>query len=383
MSFPTKEELWAWFTDSEEAVYFATADKQKEYFGFGIEAMTTTSQPVDLKQWLEQQTQPVFGGLPFDEQPINNSNLMQGYFVAPQVVYERQTQTIWGSELSAIAAKGINRVQARIINQQDDQDWQARVDSAIDLMRRDHTKKKVVLGRQRQLALDKKINEFKLLADLNEQQPHSYHFVIKHAGELFISATPERLVQVNGQAFATAGVAGTTRRGNTSLEDQQLADELLHDKKNLVEHAYVVSTIVERVGELAELQVPSGPSIMKNPQVQHLYTPISGQLKAQTNIIDLLLRLHPTPALGGKPLEWAMATIKDIELEPRGLFAAPIGILLPSGDGEFVVGIRSMLVREKEVRLFAGAGILADSNAAQEFNETGLKMMPMMNLLKG
>ena len=100
----------------------------------------------------------------------------------------------------------------------------------------------------------------------------------------------------------TAGVAGTIRRGETEAEDGQLADELLHDAKNLQEHAYVVETIVDRLGDVADLTLPDGPQIMKNPQVQHLYTPIAGKLRGENTVLALAERLHPTPALGGRHL---------------------------------------------------------------------------------
>ena len=242
---------------------------------------------------------------------------------------------------------------------------------------------KVVLGRQRQVTISGQLNLAKLLADLADQQPNSYHMVIKRGDEVFISATPERLAKVNRGQFETAGVAGTIRRGETETEDRQLADELLHDAKNLQEHAYVVETIVDRLGDVADLTLPDGPQIMKNPQVQHLYTPIAGKLRGENTVLALAERLHPTPALGGKPVDWAMATISQIERQPRGLFAGPIGVVKPDGDGEMIVGIRSMWATGTQANLFAGAGILADSNADSEYAETGLKMQPMMNLLEG
>lgn len=381
MSFPTKEQLYAQFSQADDAVYFASADKQHIYFGFGVSAEINTGDAGAIKEWMAQQDQPVFGGLPFDEQ-TQASPIMAGYFFAPCVVYEVTAGAIFGTPITTwpqIKRQG----QATITKQVDDIEWPERIKNVIKTMQTDTTKQKVVLGRQRQLKLTSTVDQVQLLIDLNTQQPNSYHFVLKHGGEIFVSATPERLVKVDGQAFATAGVAGTTRRSINADEDEQLAMALLHDDKNLLEHEYVVNTIKERLADLVALTVPNAPSIMKNPQVQHLYTPITGHLNTNTNILDLVTQLHPTPALGGKPLAWAMATIKDIELEPRGLFAAPIGVVLPNGDGEFIVGIRAMLIKQQTAQLFAGAGILADSDAAQEFAETGLKMTPMMNLLKG
>jgi menaquinone-specific isochorismate synthase len=105
-------------------------------------------------------------------------------------------------------------------------------------------------------------------------------------------------------------------------------------------------------------------------------------LSADNSLLAIIKQLHPTPALGGKPSTWALETIAAIEKYPRGLFSGPIGVIMPDGDGEFIVGIRSMWYRNKLVNLFAGAGILADSDAAMEYQETDLKLLPMMNVLK-
>lgn len=383
MNFPDDKVLWHQFTVAKDAVYFATADKKKQYFGFGVKDMVIAPTPEELKTWINKQQQPIFGGLPFDCQNVTNSKLMNGYFVAPEIVYEVNARQTWGARLQMSIANKVRTQQAKILNQTDDETWLKRVDQQIKIMQGDATKQKVVLGRQRKLTLTQAINEEQLLTQLIAQQPNSYHVIFKHDGEIFVSATPERLVQVEAGKFSTAGVAGTSPRGRDKVEDENLAKQLLHDHKNLLEHEYVVQTIKQRLQTIAKVNIPSQPKIMKNPQVQHLYTPITGKLTIAINIIDLVLRLHPTPALGGKPFDWAMATIQAIELQPRGLFAAPIGMVLPNGDGEFVVGIRSMLIQDTTAVLFAGAGILADSDANQEFNETGLKMTPMMNLFKG
>lgn len=383
MNFPTFNELQNEFDSHEYVVYFATSDKKNQYFGFDLEDEFIENNTQKLKEWLVNQDKPVFGGFCFDNQVTKNSILMNGYFFTPKTVYDINEKFIYGKEIDINTLKTKQSTKARIIKQIDDDDWLNRIKKPISIMQNDKTKQKVVLGRQRTLILDKKVNLNTLITDLNEQQPNAYHLILKRKNEVFVCATPERIVAVEDKNFATAGVAGTINRGKTAVEDEILAKQLLNDPKNLKEHAYVVDTIKDRLANLVDLNVPDKPIIMKNPQLQHLYTPISGNLKAKSNIIDLVLNLHPTPALGGKPLDFAMNTIKEIELLPRGLFASPVGVLLPNGNGEFVVGIRAMILNESNAQLFAGAGILADSNAKQEFLETGLKMTPMMNLFRG
>lgn len=382
MSFPSEKQLRDRFAQAENAIYFATADKRSRYYGFGIAEELIGASFEEVADWAKQQRYPVFGGFAFDDQKVPDSQLMNGYFVLPAVLYDITDQYLWGRETNPFGAP-YRQEPVAILATTDETDWPERVNNAIQDMTENDTHQKVVLGRQRQVTLSGQLNLAKLLADLADQQPNSYHMVIKRGDEVFISATPERLAKVNRGQFETAGVAGTIRRGETEAEDGQLADELLHDAKNLQEHAYVVETIVDRLGDVADLTLPDGPQIMKNPQVQHLYTPIAGKLRGENTVLALAERLHPTPALGGKPVDWAMATIAQIERQPRGLFAGPIGVVKPDGDGEMIVGIRSMWATGTQANLFAGAGILADSNADSEYAETGLKMQPMMNLLEG
>lgn len=207
---------------------------------------------------------------------------------------------------------------------------------------------------QTHLELDGPLALDPILDDLEQQQPHSYHMVIKREQEVFVSATPERIVRMQGAQFETAAVAGSSRRGATEAEDAALADDLWGDKKNRHEHDIVVQTIAERLQDMHDLTYAAVPEILKTPQIQHLYTPITGRLDATMTVLDLVQRLHPTPALGGMPQAWGQAVIAEDEAEPRGLFAAPIGYQYPDGSGEFVVGIRSTYANAKALTFFFG-----------------------------
>ncbi|MFR6559820.1 MAG: chorismate-binding protein, partial [Weissella confusa] len=289
MSFPSEKQLRDRFAQAENAVYFATADKRSRYYGFGIAEELIGASFEEVADWAKQQRYPVFGGFAFDDQTVPDSQLMNGYFVLPAVLYDITDQYLWGRETNPFGAP-YRQEPVAILATADETDWPERVNNAIQDMTENDTHQKVVLGRQRQVTLSGQLNLAKLLADLADQQPNSYHMVIKRGDEVFISATPERLAKVNRGQFETAGVAGTIRRGETEAEDGQLADELLHDAKNLQEHAYVVETIVDRLGDVADLTLPDGPQIMKNPQVQHLYTPIAGKLRGENTVLALAER---------------------------------------------------------------------------------------------
>lgn len=365
------------FNQQADAVYFASADKKTRLVGFGRQSeLMDWENPDMLNQWVAAQSGPIFGGFNFNPKQTLDG-IMGGYFVAPKTVIDLTQNTEWQSEVER------TNVLRRLVQMRQEDDWVTRMTPVLATLQNDPTKEKVVLGMQTHLALDGPLALDAILDDLEQQQPHSYHMVIKREQEVFVSATPERIVRMQGAQFETAAVAGSIRRGVTEAEDAALADDLWRDKKNRHEHDIVVQTIVERLQDMHDLTYAAVPGILKTPQIQHLYTPITGRLDATMTVLDLVQRLHPTPALGGMPQAWAQAVIAEDEAEPRGLFAAPIGYQYPDGSGEFVVGIRSMYANAKALTLFAGAGILPDSDLAQESAEIQLKMTPMRTLIKG
>jgi salicylate biosynthesis isochorismate synthase/menaquinone-specific isochorismate synthase len=117
--------------------------------------------------------------------------------------------------------------------------------------------------------------------------------------------------------------------------------------------------------------------------LQHLATPIRAQLAESHSAIALAGLLHPTPAVGGEPRDQALALIAELEGIDRGWYAAPIGWMDATEDGEFCVGLRSALLRDREAHLFAGNGIVADSDPAAELAETELKFAVLLPLLAG
>ncbi|WP_429971687.1 isochorismate synthase [Fructilactobacillus sp. Tb1] len=374
------ESLIQQFNQYDHAIYFATPDQQHQFFGFGKASALQSSSIEEIKNWQAQQTTPVFGGLPFDKQHLD-SKIMNGYFIAPQYVIDVSTQQSWGNlpKFHNIPAKSsLNKLVSTI----NDSNWIERAEIPLREMQNDATKQKVVLGMQQTLNLQHPLYVANLITTLIKEQPNSYHFVLKDYDELFVSATPERLIKLQQNQIATAAVAGTINRSSNEATDQALARELQHDNKNLYEHELVVQEITTKIAHLADLSYPPTPEILKTPQVQHLYTPITGTLNQNESILNLVNALHPTPALGGIPLSWALNQIKQTEIKPRGLFAAPIGYLLPNGDGEFVIGIRSLWQTGNTIHLFAGAGILAASNLPNEAHEINLKMSVMKDIIK-
>ena len=216
------------------------------------------------------------------------------------------------------------------------------------------------------------------------EQPESYLFGLENGEKIFFGATPERLVKVENDKAQSAGLAGSIRRGKNSLEDKELGDALLTDPKNLGEHKYVVEMIKKVFMQYCEdIKVPTRPKLMKIRDIQHLYSPIEGNLKKDSSLFELVQALHPTPALGGEPRQDAIKIIRESEQMNRGYYAAPIGWINAEGDGEFAVGIRSALVENEHAYLYAGGGIVAESSSLEEFEETRVKFRPMLRTLGG
>jgi isochorismate synthase len=194
---------------------------------------------------------------------------------------------------------------------------------------------------------------------------------------VFAGASPERLVRIDGREVRASGLAGSAPRGKTADEDAAIAAALLANAKEREEHAMVRRALLADLAELCDdVVAPAEPSLFTLPHVHHLHTALSARLRAGHSLLDLVARLHPTPAVGGAPRDAALQFIREHEGLDRGWYAAPIG-WIGRDHGELAVALRSALVRGREAWLFAGSGVVADSDPAREYAETMLKLRPM------
>ena len=263
-------------------------------------------------------------------------------------------------------------------------EWDAMITSAVqDIESGLYTK--VVLARDVEVtSAEQQFDILETLARLRAGYPAAYVFAIQRGKRYFMGAPPERLIYGQDGQLRTMALAGSAPRGATSEEDRRLGSELLHSSKNRHEHEIVASTIRETIAALcSKVWVADAPHLLQLKNIQHLETPIVGELLPGHCVLDALEGLHPTPAVGGFPRPAALQAIRDYENFDRGWWAGPVGWIDAQGNGEFAVALRSGLVEGNRATVFAGCGIVAGSQPESEYIETCLKLNVMLRGLGG
>lgn len=378
--------------------FFSTADGKMTFAGFG-HACEGVGSLDELEAMNDGPAARLFGGFAFDGQALNGawSDFPAENYWLYEVEYLSTAEGNWITINSADKASAAEKLQTllddlphfkEIKNDYETlalierTEWMRMVEQAVE---RIHAKdvEKVVLARPLSIHAAKGIDPLAALAQLNREYPNTYRFLIEpQPGTTFLGATPEQLVKVQAGALETSALAGSAPRGETIEDDMALAGQLLESGKNRHEHQLVVDAMkMQLEGLTDELDICATPLIHALPNVQHLNTPIKAKLKKEIDILDVVQALHPTPALGGMPNDKAMLLINELEAYPRGWYGAPIGWFDAAGNGEFVVAIRSAVISNNTAWAYAGAGIVADSDPATEWEETQVKFMPMLSAL--
>ncbi|NOZ08093.1 MAG: isochorismate synthase [FCB group bacterium] len=244
---------------------------------------------------------------------------------------------------------------------------------------------KVVISRSHYVKIDSRFSVISAMQVLRNAYGEctSFFFGFPQEGTFF-GSTPEQLIHKSGTQIRTEALAGTIRRGRNIEEDRLLGDTLFNSHKEREEHQFVIDQICRRLrAEVEGLTVGDRPRIFQLKNVQHLRTEISGTLKSEKNVLDLAAILHPTPAVAGTPTDRALEVIRKLETHQRGWYSGPVGWLDPKGDGEFTVALRSALVINNEAYIYAGGGIVAESLPEKEWEETQLKLQPIISALSG
>ncbi|MGG4393079.1 isochorismate synthase DhbC [Paenibacillus thiaminolyticus] len=251
---------------------------------------------------------------------------------------------------------------------------------------------KVVLSRTLRMTAPEAVDVHQLLRNLACHNTHGYTFAVDLAAggdsaaeartgpRTLIGASPELLVTKTGGRVTANPLAGSAARSDDPDEDKRRAAALLASGKDRHEHEVVIDAVAAALRPYCRaLHVPAGPSLVQTKTMWHLSTNITGELAdPAVSSLELALALHPTPAICGTPTDLARAVIEDIEPFDREYYTGAVGWCDLNGDGEWAVTIRCAEAEGRTLRLFAGAGIVAGSNAASELAETSAKFRTLL-----
>jgi menaquinone-specific isochorismate synthase len=238
---------------------------------------------------------------------------------------------------------------------------------------------KVVLARQVEVVTDSDLPVDAILKRLRQTFPDALRFSI----EGFIGASPELLVARSGDIVRCHPLAGTSPRSGDPTTDARLAAALLASDKNRAEHRHTIDLVHDvLLGYCSYLDEEAEPSVVAVANVQHLGTRVQGRLASPpASVVELVCVLHPTPAVCGRPRQAALELIARHENLPRGRWAGPVGWVDAQGNGSWAVGIRSAEIAGRHTRVFAGVGVLPDSDPAAELAETRAKLQAVLGAI--
>lgn len=280
-----------------------------------------------------------------------------------------------GTEKPALAGQATNELGSSTVGAQTGEtpeSWRGRVEAILRAIETGRIAK-VVAARSTQLPMGEAPDPAPIFRDLVERFDRCTGFYLEISGGAFLGATPERLVGVAGSDVETVALAGSALPGG--------GEDLLESEKDRLEHQLVLDEIVARLGPMCDEIRPGETRTLELPNVVHLRTPIHARRRRAVGPLDFVSALHPTPAVGGVPRDEAVRWIEECEPVNRGWYAGPFGWLDASGDGEFVVALRSALLYGGVARLYAGAGIVRGSDPDAEWAETEAKMSAVQEAL--
>jgi menaquinone-specific isochorismate synthase len=264
----------------------------------------------------------------------------------------------------------------------DEEVWRQQVTKAITAIKGGLVEK-VVLARDLTATSTKEIDARTLLQRLEIEYPSTWLFLVNG----LVGATPELLVRLSKSLVTSRVLAGTIRKSGNEDRDLALAASLAKSSKDLEEHEYAVKSVADGLAPFcSSTNVPESPFVLHLANVMHLATDVTGVLNSsarQADVFTLIEQLHPSAAVCGTPTEVAKKYISQLEQMDRGRYSGPVGWIDAQGDGEIAIALRCGLLSEdrKSIRIFAGCGIVADSNPEKEFAESQSKLIPMRTAL--
>jgi menaquinone-specific isochorismate synthase len=327
-----------------------------------------------------------FGTFAFADEPGDST------LVVPEVILGRRGETAWLTTVSSVG--GLDQLDRRLelattppapvdVSFTDGalngEQWMAVVAEAVDRINAGDLEK-VVLARDLVATAAEPIDVRWPLRRLAADYPTCWTF---HVDGMF-GATPELLIRRERGLITSRVLAGTIRRTGDDSRDLALAARLARSSKDLEEHEYAVRSVAEALEpHCSSMNVPEAPFVLHLPNVMHLATDVAGVVhdSATVTSLELAAALHPSAAVGGTPTPVATELIAQIECMDRGRYAGPVGWMDADGDGEWGIALRSGLISGSTVRLYAGCGIVADSDPEAELAETQGKFVPVRDAL--
>jgi salicylate biosynthesis isochorismate synthase/menaquinone-specific isochorismate synthase len=260
--------------------------------------------------------------------------------------------------------------------------WTAAIEGAAARLRAGEAEK-VVLAREVVARGDGVVSAGSVVRGLRAAYPSCFTYLITGAdGTAFAGASPELLIRRSGSRAFAQPMAGSVARGATDTEDERLAGQLTQSPKDAMEHQLVSRFVVEALKPFSAAINARDPEVVRFTNIQHLATNVTADLsEPRADALTLAAALHPTPAVGGWPRVAADAMIDEIEGMERGWYAGAVGWIDGRGDGEFAVALRCGLLWEDGARLYAGVGVMPDSDPARELEETDLKFKALLTAL--
>ncbi len=232
---------------------------------------------------------------------------------------------------------------------------------------------------------DVKADPFTVYRALRHVNPSPYMYFIRMGGLAIVGSSPEMLVRVEGRRVETHPIAGTRPRGQNEEDDLRLGEELKRNEKERAEHVMLVDlgrNDLGRVCEYGSVKVPQYMSLERYSHVMHLVSTVDGRLAEDRDHLDALVACFPAGTVSGAPKIRAMQILSDLEPTRRDLYAGAVGYIDFAGNLDFCIAIRTITIRNGRARVQAGAGIVADSNPAAEYEETRDKAKALLTALE-
>jgi menaquinone-specific isochorismate synthase len=372
--------------------------------GWGVSASVRTTGPTRFaeaaKWWAElvarsavedQVGEPGSGLVAFGSFAFSDDDDVASTLVVPSVVVGRRGDLAWvttvapsGTTLEAptltpadapARPEGVTYADGAL----DGEQWMGAVADAVARIEAGRLEK-VVLARDLLATATAPVDVRWPLAQLASAYPMCWTF---HVDGLF-GATPELLVRRERGLVTSRVLAGTIRRTGDETRDAELAGALSRSSKDLEEHEYAVRSVADSLEpHCSSMNVPEAPFVLHLPNVMHLATDVTGVVHDGITSLELAAALHPSAAVGGTPRAQALTLIAELEQMSRDRYAAPVGWVDASGDGEWGIALRSALVSGPTVRLFAGCGVVGSSDPAAELAESQAKLVPVRDALGG